>query len=278
MKGYNSLSELVHCFSGLSKIISELKSEDELGGADRKPYWDQEGAWDTYSFPHKKFVLDLNEESMQNVVSILIKITKDLEESQIFDIRNRTTAHKQVKSQKFPARKDILECIRRIDAVVCDYLVEFGILPIEHWPIRRTQDEVGRDSWIVRSSLGSESLIRTIWRDQPGGCGLERDGFYLFLHKFRMRDVPSTIRFQKVEDSEFSRMWLDYPIRVSRQGMLTDGEEERDARKVMDFFEKMTKVELKGECSKRGLKKSGVKAELIGRLIENELTPPLPSQ
>jgi hypothetical protein len=255
-----------------------LKSEEEQGGAERRPHWDREGAWSRFIFPHKRFVLDMSEESIQNVLSILKHITSDLEEAQIFNIRNRTTAHQKRARQKFPQREEISECIRRIDAVVCDYLLEFGIIPMQHRPIKQTEDETGRQEWIVRSSLGSESLVRTFWKDIPGGFSLSKNKFYLFLPKFRMRDVFSTIRFEIIEESEFSRMWADYPIRVSRQNMLTDDEEEMGARKVMEFFEKMTKVELKAECSKRGLKKSGGKADLFRRLVENELNTPLLSQ
>ena len=211
--GKTTLYPLIRGFSLVSDLCSEISEfGDSICTRDKDlfPGYYSETDLDLFLFKHRILLLDLNPKDNSEILNVLTNVTTELEKSKVCDIRNRL----QHRREKFPKSKEILEACEAIKNTV-NKLESTGLSPLVYNYSGMQEDKFGRKFITLRNYSGDTSTLRL--PSQYRLCTLDTlKQPQIVVPSINIGDTSDKFRFIIQEQSEYTDIWEDYPMRKER--------------------------------------------------------------
>lgn len=207
-----TLFPLVSSFRALRRHLESLQARAETYKRTEADFPEFAGRTTLESFPFAQTVpfLSLTAASQQEVLRVLEKASALLLESKVHEVRNENLHHRQGSD----SYEKLLSALNGTGMAV-RLLEQAGFVRTLFLPDRVEGDRWGRTTHYLRSSDNREVGFRLPssygWLSLPG----MRQPQYL-MHIAKFADPNEMLRFRVNADSEFRRLWSDFPLRRRR--------------------------------------------------------------
>ena len=211
--GKNTLYSLVHGFSALAELCSELieggdgeliRPENELPGYCHKT------EIELFPFLHKVLILDIRKGDCDRITGLLREITAMFERAQVCNSRNLID-HKR---SDFPNQEEIEKMCSEIADIVNKMEVA-GVCPLIYLYAGKTVDQYRRS--VVMFKDYREKEITVSQPSQYSMCKLPSINLpQIIVPWIHIGDSFELMRFQFEETSDYVEMWREYPKRRTR--------------------------------------------------------------
>lgn len=205
--GKNNLFALVHGFRELARLLSEIQAcpEDRERQLDEYPKWWPHSGVHRFPFRHTIPFLDLSPESQSDLIDRLERVTQVLLSGDAMGVRNRIPHG----GREFPSVSAFQVALAAIDEA--QQLLETGGLSANVSQFAGSEhDAMGREAVFLTDYMGRKATVRS--PSDVRRCGLPASSDpQIIVSKARLRDSAEVLRLKFDVESEFSRMWADYP-------------------------------------------------------------------
>jgi hypothetical protein len=211
--GKNTLYPLVHGFSALAELCSELieggngeliRPENELPGYCHKT------EIELFPFLHEVVILDIRKRDCDRITVLLQEITATFERAQVCNIRNLIDHRRS----DFPNQEEIEKMCSEIADIVNKMEVA-GVCPLIYLYAGETVDQYGRS--VVMFKDYREREITVSQPSQYSMCKLPSINLpQIIVPWIHIGDSFELMRFQFEETSDYAEMWREYPKRRTR--------------------------------------------------------------
>lgn len=219
--GKNTLFPLIKGFSIVSKEIRNVLESPETYQRSFKEYPGYFERSAVYIFPFKStaLLLDIQEQDIQKVIKLTEQISYVLDKDQICSIRNRI----EHKRDDFPTQSQIETACTTIISIVRE-MQNVGVLPTIYLYSGKTSDKYGRGYESLMNFDGKVINIQT--QSQYTRCKLPSlFEAQIIVPIMRIKGSIEYIRFGYEEDSEYVKMWRDFPKKAREESSKTTSQE-----------------------------------------------------
>jgi len=209
-QGKNTLFPLINGFLALADYCennilnnrpSFLKQNNEL------PKYHNKSILINFPFMYNKLILDMRVSDIDKIIRFLKEITNKLEKGSVSSIRNRL----QHKRKDFPIQDEIINCCNLIDEVIKKMEI-YGIFPNVFYFEKQEKDNFGRGkvTFVDYKKNKKEIPVGTQYK----ACGLPSvKKATIFAPWAHIGDSNEVLRFEFVEESEYTNLWKDFPLK-----------------------------------------------------------------
>lgn len=212
--GKNTMFPLIVGFTALAKRVRTVLSESEKFLKPRLEYahYYENSALQLFPYTHKAYICDATPADVDLLLHTCEEITTQLQQSKVFEIRNKLEHN----NEDLPNEKEMAKCAQLLDEVV-KTLEGLGLLPIIYANRETETDGFGRVR--VTSQDGGGRLFE--WEPSPALRAIKSlpavAAPQIMIPGFRIPETNEPLRFKVEHDSEFTKMWQDYPKYGSHQ-------------------------------------------------------------
>jgi hypothetical protein len=206
--GKNTMFPLIVGFKAISRCIARILNDREKHA---KPalvlaHYYGKSSLQLFPYKHHAYICDATKHDVDSINGICDEIALKLQHSKVFEIRNKLEHN----NEELPNAKEMLRCAELLAEVV-SVLEEWGLLPVIFANQDVTFDSFQRTSVLSRD--GQERVFK--WQPSPVLKGIkslpEIGAPQIIVPKFKVPDTNEPLRFYIEEDSEYTKMWLNYP-------------------------------------------------------------------
>lgn len=212
LKGRNTLYGLV---AGLNLLPSYLRKQlrnkrESLRPKKELPTFADKTPAAIFPFRHRALLFDVNTDQLEIYFESLLAAHKKLEASSVVSVRNRLDHQRE----DFPSKEECLRASRTIQEVANSF-EELGIYPLLYYKTTTEIDQFGRFTVTFKDykHRGLKMGFPTpyIW------CGLlDTNGPRILARWITLENTTVPFAFTTQENSEYVRLWSDYPRRRER--------------------------------------------------------------
>lgn len=204
-----SLYPLGQSFRVLASYLKSLRATrgTRLRAAEAQPKWAGQTELRAFPFQHTVPFLDLMSTAQESILEELQHISKILADGQVHRIRNEIS-HYQRSSVDLAG----LEQAVNAAGAALEALENLGACRIQYRASRREGDRWGRSVVVMTAANGNE--VSFVLPSKYRWAGLPALGEPQYLVRGASFAPPNEVlRFRQGVDSEFSRMWGNFPLR-----------------------------------------------------------------
>ncbi|MCC7389304.1 MAG: hypothetical protein IT431_11095 [Phycisphaerales bacterium] len=234
--GKHTLFPLSEGFGILKDVCEEILKDDKttfLRKEDALPHWSVRAGLD-FSFPHTVLVLDIERTQCDSLLSLLGEATAGLRRGKVAEIRNRCEHNRR----DFPSPSEFLDMVLHLERTIMSS-ESAGLTPILYYDDAITMDQYGRTSVSLTGYQGRRVhvTLAASWAAVQGVPSLA--GGVLLLPGVTIGNSNEPLRFTLEEESEYRRLWSEYPRRRTRTagGNVADEDSGAGRREMLDLGE-----------------------------------------
>lgn len=220
--GKNTLFPLILMFGALRERLESLLKQP----ADkyRKPRsmmaFFSSSSLQMFPFKHYHFVFDVSEAELRRCLDLFESVNKRLQEAPVMRVRNNL-GHA---ADLFPTRDEMERCYQALNETIGE-LERSGLVPTIYGSVAVEHDGFQRQKVISRNYANAE----VTWFRSPSLTCLhelpEVNEPQVLIPSIKFPGTAEPVRFSVKEDSDFTRMWENYPRRRGKDdGGLKRGE------------------------------------------------------
>lgn len=210
--GRNNLFALIHGFRELSRILADVRERASAGDEwlrppETWPIWARHQSARRFPFHHTLPILDLDEEAQVEIIDLLDRASRVLLSGDVMSVRNRVPHG----GGDFPSSNEIQIVLAALDESMT-VLENSGLSPTVWHYSGSTYDTFGRRTVTHQNYLGHKHCLRT--PSTLTGCGFPSvTDTQVIARTAILRDASESLRFTFEVESDFTRMWAEYPRR-----------------------------------------------------------------
>ena len=221
--GRNTLDPLASAFATLADILEGLpgaeqrfrRAEEEL------PIWARHSTSESFPFVHTVPWLDLTAESQTTIVDCMRAVPRTLSRNDVANVRNQI-AHRRddfvTGTEVYRVTHALRELVSRLEVA--------GLVPNVYIREGRHMDRYGRTHAVLRDYRGRE--LRIAWPSELALTGVPPLVVpQTVITCSVISGTAEHLRFRIDEDSEYRRMWANWPAELHRP--VTESDESTDA-------------------------------------------------
>jgi len=211
--GKNTLFPLILMFGALRTRLESLLNESAKQYEKPKNMmaFFSTSSLQLFPFKHYHFVFDACEVEVRRSLDVFASVNKRLQDAPVMRVRNNL-GHA---ADLFPSRDEIEQCCRALKETIGE-IERCGLVPGVYANVAVENDGWRREKVVSRDYSGRE----VIWFRSPSlTCLHELPEVYepqVLIPSIKFPDSAEPLRFAIKEDSDFARMWENYPRRRSR--------------------------------------------------------------
>lgn len=223
INGKNTMFPLILGFKALLKRIDQILATRESFA---KPtiyfaHYHEESSLQLFPYKHNAYVCDASEADVKLIRSICDGINVKLQESRVFEIRNKLEHN----NEELPSAKDMLKGTELLCEVVSD-IQDFGLIPVIFAMKDRHIDSFGRERIVSRDGMGRELTWQPSAALQAIKSLPAKDEPQIIVQGLNIPETNEPLRFVIEEDSDYVDMWKEYPkYGTSEHAEKADGSE-----------------------------------------------------
>jgi hypothetical protein len=165
-----------------------------------------------FPYKHDAYVCDATASDIELIMGTCNETTVKLQQSRVFEIRNKLEHN----NEEIPSAKEMGKSIELVSEVVTT-LQDLGLIPVI-FATKAVQSDAFDRTWVVsEDGLGREIK----WHPSPALKAIrslpEITEPQIIIPGFRIPETNEPLRFEVEEDSEYTKMWQDYPKHGSRE-------------------------------------------------------------
>jgi len=206
--GKNTLFPLIVGFSALAKRVRQIVAARE-GYAKPNLYlahYEGKSSLQLFPYKHQFYICDATASDVQFLITVCEEITVKFQQSRVFEIRNKL----EHDNEELPSSREMIKCAEILREVV-NTLQEYGFVPIIFAHKDRHSDAFGRKFVVSRDGMGREIK----WEPSPALEAIRSlpalTTPQIIVSKFKVPETNEPLRFAVEEESEYTKMWRDYP-------------------------------------------------------------------
>jgi hypothetical protein len=209
-QGRNTLFPLITGFLALEKRVRTLVEHAEEYARPRVLYPHFVGATDLETFPyrHTHFACDLPAADLASALGVIGDTGRTLQQDPILSVRNRIDHS----SEAFPTKEDIATCCDVLEKTI-SRLETSGFVPTV-FVTKLIEKDIYDRTRVTSIDYAGRELV---WTPSPGLRGilsLPADGATQIIVKgICVPGADEMVRFGLIQESDFTRLWNDYPKR-----------------------------------------------------------------
>lgn len=207
-RGKNTLYPLIEGFKVLALICEELKTnKTEYRKEEVNLPFGYKHDLCFFPFLHKHLILDL--ENFQRVITELKSLSQRLKNIDVCKIRNCTSHQRE--DEDFPPKKKLERFCYQIKEII-QSMEDLGIYPMVYRLHKKIKETYGRTK--VKLINDANNVVE---------LNLLNDNFFelpsfkdplIFVPLLKLRSFDSGLRFSIKEESNYTKMWEDFPKRL----------------------------------------------------------------
>ncbi|WP_020618092.1 hypothetical protein [Paenibacillus daejeonensis] len=207
--GKNTLFPLITGFGILANMCEEhiTKSDDYKRNEEQMPHFNESTNLVNFPFKHKLLLLDVSVTEVTNIISILKKVTRNLEMNQVSNIRNRIK-HKH-NGSNFPSIEELENCCKAIETTVRT-LEDQGLYPSVVNYRGEMSDQYHRNTIKYVDYKGTEINVIDSAQLTPFGMP-EYEPILILVPAIKINSTTENLRFRVKETSKYLEMWKGHP-------------------------------------------------------------------
>lgn len=206
--GKNTMFPLIVGFEALARQVRQVVAQRDKY---QKPclfwaHYSAESSLQLFPYKHYKFVCDTTPSDVDGLVALCEGTTLTLQHSKVFEIRNKLEHN----NEELPSSEEMRKCCQLLSDAI-RILDESGMIPCLYAQKGRNADGFGRE-WIS-SQNGSGREVK--WQPSPALAAIRSLPLphqpQIIVPGFKIAETNEPLRFGAEEDSEYTRMWAEYP-------------------------------------------------------------------
>jgi len=223
--GKNNLFGLIEGLRAMADMADRFLTEEDPSLYQRPysefPGYAGESGVELFPFVHTVAILDLDREAALHITALLRDAARALVRGNVMSVRNRI----QHGGRDFPSKDQLNTAISSIEQAVLA-LEAGGICPLASLYAGTAFDQYGRSCAELRDYRGRITMLCQPSELRSSGLPGSITPQAIF-RTARLSASAEVLRFSFQEDSEFSRLWADYPRRSSNAKIAGDASAER---------------------------------------------------
>src|SRR6266540_18777 len=208
--GKNNLYALIEGFR-LAADLLEKAVRGELGSQERPvaeyPDFADISGIQRFVLRHKYAILDMDENAVNNAISLLRQTALTLKRTKLMEIRNRIPHA----GGTFPSKDEFQSMLSAVELTIVA-LEDAGASPLVCHVSESVGDSYGREYSEVADYRGKRTRLYMPREMSRSGLPSTTTPQVIFVSAL-LRDSAEVLRFSVEEDSEYARMWSNYPRR-----------------------------------------------------------------
>lgn len=206
--GKNTMLPLIIGFTAFARRVREVLGEREKYVKEKLLLAHYHGKNSVQIFPYKhtKYVCDASDVDAQSIVQICEETAAKLQQSKVFEIRNKLEHN----NEEIPSAKEMAKAGELLSDVVAK-LQDCGLVPVI-FAFKKAESDVFSRAWIASQDASGREIR---WQTSPVLMTIRSlpsvGAPQIIVAGFNVPETKEPLRFGVQEDSDYTKMWQDYP-------------------------------------------------------------------